>query len=127
MKKTILVIEDNEKSRFLFEDMLSDEGYEVVTAGDGDEVKQKMVERKQSGKPFDLLLVDLAVPQFNPIKFIKDNIKTHRILVISAYMDSFDLKGILKEKWKIKKPFDNNDLIARVKDRLKEPIKEDNQ
>lgn len=127
MSQTILVIEDNEKLRFIFEDMLSDEGYEIVTAKDGDEVKQKMVESKHGGKSFDLLLVDLAVPKLEPIPFIKTNIDTHRILVVSAYMDSFDLSGILEEKWKIKKPFDNNDLIDRVEERLKEPLKEGNK
>lgn len=118
MGKTILVIEDNEKTRFLLEDMLSDEGYDVVTAGDGDEVQQKMAD-----SDFDLLLVDLAVPGFSPIDFIKDNINNQLILVVSAYMDNFDLRGILEDRWIIKKPFDTNDIIAKVRERLEEPIK----
>lgn len=122
MSNIILLIEDNEKTRFILEDMLSDEGYKVVTAKNGDEVKKKMAEKEKSGKLFDLLLVDLAVPKFNPIKFIRDNIKTHRILVVSAYMDAFDLSDIQNNRWKIKKPFDNNDLIARVKERLEDPL-----
>lgn len=127
MSETILVIEDNEKTRFFLEDMLNDEGYDVVTAADGDDAQEKMDERTQSGKPFDLLLVDLAVPQFKPIEFIKANINTHRILVVSAHIDSIDLEGIIEERWKLKKPFDNNDLIARVKDRLSNPVKEVNR
>lgn len=127
MSQTILVIEDNDKTRFILEDMLSDVGYAVVTARNGDEVNQKMAEKAQTRTPFDLLLIDLSVPGFDPIDFIKSNINNHRILVVSAYMDSYDLKlkGILDERWKIKKPFDNNDLIARVRERLKASLNEE--
>lgn len=125
MKKTILVIEDNSKHRFLFEDILTDEGYEVVTAKDGDEVQKKMNESKQRGILFDLLLVDFAVPKFDPIEFIKINKGGNRILGITAFFEKFDLKeilAILEEQWIIKKPFDTNILIRKVKERIELPI-----
>jgi DNA-binding response OmpR family regulator len=125
MSQTILMIDDNDKTRFILKDMLSDEGYNVVTACNGDEANKKMDESMQTGKSFNLLLVDLSVPGFDPIKFIKIYKNMHRILVVSAYMDSYNLKGILDEKWKIRKPFDNNILIARVKERLEAPMNEE--
>ena len=124
MSKTILIIEDNPKHSRLFEDILSDEGYEVETAIDGDEVKQKMDKSESSGKPLDLLLLDIAVPVFEAIKFITDYKEKYRILVVSAYADQGDVKQILDEKWRIKKPFDVDVLIERVKERLDSPLSE---
>jgi len=38
MKKKILIVEDEEPLRFLYEEKLNEEGYEVLTACNGKEV-----------------------------------------------------------------------------------------
>jgi len=115
MSKKILVIEDNQKHSILFEDLLRDLGYQVVIAKDGDEVQQKM---KVGGKEYDLLLVDIAVPQFNAIEFIRAHKDHYPILVVSAYADREDVKKLLPDNRRIKKPFDFHILKSRVKEIL---------
>ncbi|MCU0289702.1 MAG: response regulator [Acidobacteria bacterium] len=122
MSKTILVIEDNEKHGNLYKAILRKEGFQVVIAKNGDEVKQNMAAIKAKGNCFDLLLVDIAVPGFDAVEFISAHKETYRILVVSAYADEDNVKQILEEKWRIKKPFDINVLIKKINERLL-PIK----
>jgi len=118
MSKTILVIEDNPKHSILFEDLLRGQGYEVITAKNGEEVQQRMNESFEENKPFDLLLVDISVPQFDAIEFIKGKKDHYQILVVSAYADREDVKELLPENRRIKKPFDINLFRNRVKEIL---------
>jgi DNA-binding response OmpR family regulator len=116
MNKKILLIEDNPKHRFLLEDMLDEAGYKVKTAENGDEVEKEM----EGNAPFDLLMVDIAVPGFDAVKFIEQYNEMNRILVVSAYVE--EVKDILPEKQRIKKPFDCNELMSRVEEIFKEEV-----
>lgn len=118
MSKTILVIEDNKKHRILFEDLLRGRGYDVAIAMDGNEVEQKMKESEKSGKQFNLLLVDIAMPRFDALSFIQAHKDNYQVLVVSAYADLKELDGILPDDRRIKKPFDINVLIRRVNEIL---------
>ena len=57
MKKKILIVEDEEGLRLLYEEELKAEGYEVLTAQNGKEAIQKLEE----GKP-DLIVLDIVMP-----------------------------------------------------------------
>jgi two-component system response regulator (stage 0 sporulation protein F) len=57
MKKKILVVEDEESLRLLYEEELKSEGYEVLTAGNGREA----IEQLEKGKP-DLIILDIVMP-----------------------------------------------------------------
>jgi CheY-like chemotaxis protein len=57
MKKKILVVEDEEGLRLLYEEELKAEGYEVLTAGNGREAIQQL----EAGKP-DLIILDIVMP-----------------------------------------------------------------
>ncbi len=57
MKKKILVVEDEESLRLLYEEELKTEGYEVLTAGNGREAIQQLEE----GQP-DLIVLDIVMP-----------------------------------------------------------------
>jgi len=57
MKKKILVIEDEKTLRFLLNQTLAEEGFEVEEAIDGEEGIQKLKESKP-----DLILLDLLLP-----------------------------------------------------------------
>lgn len=115
MSKTILVIEDNKKHRDFLEDILSEEGYEVETAKDESEVQGKM----SSNKPFDLITVDISIPEFEAIEFINKYKKEQRIIVVSKY--AYDAKELLDEEWRIQKPFDYKVLVKRIKEKLALP------
>jgi two-component system, response regulator, stage 0 sporulation protein F len=57
MKKKILVVEDEEGLRLLYEEELKEEGYEVITARNGREAIQQL----ESEKP-DLIILDIVMP-----------------------------------------------------------------
>jgi len=57
MKKKILVVEDEEGLRLLYEEELKAEGYEVLTARNGREAIQQL----EAGKP-DLIILDIVMP-----------------------------------------------------------------
>ncbi len=57
MKKKILIVDDEEPLRFLYEEELKEEGYEVLTACNGREALLQL----NSGKP-DLIVLDIVMP-----------------------------------------------------------------
>jgi len=57
MKKKILLVEDEESLRLLYEEELRAEGYEVVTAGNGKEALRQL----EGIKP-DLIILDIVMP-----------------------------------------------------------------
>ena len=57
MKKKILIVEDEEGLRLLYEEELKAEGYEVLTAQNGREAIRQLEE----GKP-DLIILDIVMP-----------------------------------------------------------------
>lgn len=60
MKKKILVVEDEESLRLLYEEELKSEGYEVFTAGNGREAVQQL----ETARP-DLIILDIVMPVMN--------------------------------------------------------------
>ncbi len=57
MKKRILVVEDEEPLRFLYEEELKEDGYDVLTACNGKEALLKIEEEKP-----DLIILDIVMP-----------------------------------------------------------------
>ncbi len=58
----ILVMDDEESIRKLLGRMLQSAGYEVELTVDGAEAIKKYTESKKSGKPYDVVILDLTVP-----------------------------------------------------------------
>jgi DNA-binding response OmpR family regulator len=78
--KKILFIEDESALQKTFGDILSQEGYEMVSALDG----EKGVKMAKAEKP-DLILLDLILPKlhgFEVLKQLKDGADTKNIPVI---------------------------------------------
>ena len=76
---TILFIEDERNLQKTFRDLLEDEGYEMISALDGEEGLKKAEE-----KP-DLILLDLILPKlhgFKVLEELKDKEETKDIPVI---------------------------------------------
>ena len=79
-KKKVLMIEDEAALQKIFNDLLTAEGYEFISALDG-ELGLKLVKTK---KP-DLILLDLIMPKvhgFDILRQIKEDIETKGIPVI---------------------------------------------
>jgi DNA-binding response OmpR family regulator len=79
-KGTILLVEDNEGLRKIYQDILSFDGFTVITAEDG----EKGWEMAKANKP-DFILLDLEMPKLNGfevLELIRGNTTTKNIPVI---------------------------------------------
>ncbi len=119
-KQSILVIDDSQTVRRLAELVLSEEGYDVITANDGDEGLKLAKEKMPS-----LIIVDFIMPKMNGFQFCK-NIRSDEslneipiVLITSKGEDvgkGFDEKfGIVEY---LKKPFETETLTKTVEDAL---------
>jgi CheY-like chemotaxis protein len=91
--KSILVVDDDELVSEMLSAMLEYEGYDVATAENG-AVGLKML----SSKRFDLVLLDLVMPQLDGIRFLR-LLPEHSptpppILIVSASVAGDTLKAV---------------------------------
>ncbi|MCK4555273.1 MAG: response regulator [Candidatus Aenigmarchaeota archaeon] len=118
MPKTIMIVDDEESLRELVCAILEPEGFNLVTASDGNECLNKL----KTVKP-DLILLDMMMPGMSgreTCEKIRANPKTKNIKV--AFLTVAKLSEGGKETLEkmnisdyITKPFDNSDLVNRVK------------
>lgn len=119
--KKILVIDDLPENVFILQDRLVQEGYDVITACDGNEGIEKAYESFP-----DLILLDVMMPDisgFEVCKILSTNEKTKHIpiILVTAKASAEDTKEGLESGAfdYIKKPFNRIELMARVKSALK--------
>jgi len=83
MSIKILIVDDEENIRYLYEQELIDEGYETVLAKDGKECLE-MVQRESP----DLILLDIRMPRMDGLEAIGKIIELNKnipIIINSAY------------------------------------------
>ena len=83
MKKKILVVEDEEALRFLYEEELREEGYEVLNARNGRDALLQL----EAGKP-DLIILDIPMPDMNGMEVLNRILEKKRkipIILTTAY------------------------------------------
>ncbi len=111
-KKTVLVVDDEELIRNLIARILSEEGYHVLTAGDGFEALQLLAQLVGS---VDLLLTDLTMPGMSGEQLARCASQLSpapRFLFVSGFFPAVAaarLPGPL-----LPKPFSRPDLLALV-------------
>jgi len=118
VKKKIMVVDDEESIVELVKAIMESEEYEVVTAMDGNECLEKL----KTVKP-DLIILDMMMPGMSGREVcekIRENPKTKNLKVAFLTVAKFSEtgKGVLKEMKVldyITKPFENQDLVRRVK------------
>ena len=66
MAQRILVIEDDQFLRELYDELLREEGYEVVLASDGEEGLTKI-----SAGGYDLVLLDIMLPKMDGLEILR--------------------------------------------------------
>src|SRR5690349_4400852 len=86
----LLVVDDEANLRLLYAQELSDEGYQVVTAGSTHEAVQKLEE-----SPFDLVVLDIKLKNESGIELLQRIVKERHTLPVilctafSCYKDDF--------------------------------------
>ena len=120
--KKILVVEDDVDIHNLIKSVLEKERYEINSAYSGTEAIL-LIEKND----IDLILLDLMLPGLTGEEIIK-KVTNIPIIVISAKISSEDKVNILSNGANdyITKPFDTNELLARVKVQLRINKKEQN-
>lgn len=115
MKKTILIIEDDTGIRVILQDALSEQGYDVTTAADG----EKGLELALALKP-NLIILDVMLPLmdgFEICKRVRQEGGTSPILMLTVKDEEVDkVLGLeLGADDYVTKPFSLKELSARVK------------
>jgi signal transduction histidine kinase/DNA-binding response OmpR family regulator len=111
--RPVLIVEDDEDIRDSLREVLSFEGYHVVTAGNGREA----LELLQSGVKPSVVFLDLMMPVMNGFEFLDalrkiDFLSTLPVIIVSAWPREADrapdIQGV------IKKPIDVAQLLAKA-------------
>ena len=114
MTSTLLVVDDNAGVRALLRDYLTEQGFRVRTAGDGQEAL--FVAREM--KP-DLILLDIMMPEMDGYDFIRAYRKEREtpIILLTARLDETDkVVGLeLGADDYVTKPFNMRELVARIR------------
>ncbi len=118
MKQTILIADDSAVNLTIMRDILSDAGYEVILAQNG----QNAIEEALANLP-DLILMDWQMPVMNGIealKALKQDPETSEIpvIMVTGIATTAEHLQVAYEKGAIdfiKKPFEKIELLARVK------------
>jgi CheY-like chemotaxis protein len=121
MSKKILVVDDEPAILNLVENRLRANGYDVVTAADGEEGVQKA----KAENP-DLILLDIMMPKMSGCEaavLIQDDPKTKDIpiIMLTALVSKNEESKRVQYRLNIciAKPFDNQDLVAKVQEHIR--------
>ena len=116
----ILIVDDEEMDRVLERAILESAGHELLYAGDG-EVALKVCREA----PVDLVVTDLAMPNFNGLRFIKELREEGfriPIIAISGWaQDQLDLAKDYGADLTLFKPIDGYELLKSVHEMLDLP------
>jgi len=113
-KGSILVVDDEAEIREGLEMLLSSEGYGVASAETGDAGLAKLEEQ-----PFDLLLLDVSLPDRNGLELLREIRRRDpflSVVLITAYGSIDMARAAFKSGAQdyITKPWSNDELLAQV-------------
>ncbi len=111
----ILVVEDNQNTRKLLTTILSADGYNTLTANDGEEALAVLEHNH-----VDLMVLDVMMPRmdgYSLTKILRENGSQMPILMLSAKQNVADKKNgfLVGIDDYLTKPFDFEELLLRVK------------
>lgn len=119
---TILIVEDERHLQTILSDLLKDEGYNVLSAYDGEEALNIL--SKQSP---DLVLLDLILPKkdgFEVLKAMKEDskIKGIPVIVLTNLEGSSDIEKALDlgaETYLVKANYKLEEILDKIKKAIK--------
>lgn len=110
----ILLMEDDLILNEIISEHLEEEGYQVLSVFDGEEAQEKIY-----SQTFDLLLLDVNVPNLSGFDLLKD-IRSKEIKIAAIFITSANMLEDIEEGFKsgcddyIKKPFELKELDLRI-------------
>ncbi|NLE34388.1 MAG: response regulator transcription factor [Bacteroidales bacterium] len=112
----ILICEDNQMASRAMSVVLNREGYDSVTAADGNKAIEAL--RKTD---FDLAIIDIHMPYHSGlevIRFLRTELKRQTpVLIVSAFSDPQMQRQAaeMKVSGYLTKPFDPDDLLTKIR------------
>jgi DNA-binding response OmpR family regulator len=128
-KGKILIVEDQVGFRLIYEDLLVHEGYEVITAEDGEKGWELVKEKKPS-----LVLLDLGLPKVDGFEVLRrmradPEMKTIPVIIFSVMGEQSDVKKAMEmgaNDYTIKGFYTPRQILSKIKSQLIlfEPMKD---
>jgi DNA-binding NtrC family response regulator len=115
---TILIVDDNEDLQFNLSNIIQSEGYNVLTAGEGN----KALKEVKSKSP-DLVLLDMRLPGMDGISILEEIKRIDNNIIVIMLTAFGEVKGAVRAMKLgahdyITKPFDNEELLLIIKKAL---------
>ena len=121
MNKTILIVDDSATLRASVNFVLTDAGYNVLQAKNGEEGLAKLLENKRTGEKVDMINSDINMPVMDGITFIKEvkkgDFRFIPILILTTESENskkMEGKAAGASGWLVK-PFKPEQLVWVVK------------
>ncbi len=126
--KKIIIVEDEEILQNLLNKKLTEKGYAVEVAGDGEEGIQKIRETKP-----DLILLDIIMPKMGGFEVLEEmqkdeSISQTPVIVVSNSGQPVEIDRAQKlgaKDWIVKTEFDPQEVIDKIINQIGEPNKEE--
>jgi DNA-binding NtrC family response regulator len=90
---TILIVDDEQMMRDLLTKILARDGYQLLTAEDGEQALEVLKQRK-----VDIVITDIKMPKldgFGLLKEIKSRGTVSTVIIMTAYGDTYTVKDAL--------------------------------
>jgi len=115
--ETILLVDDDESLRSLGEDMLSQMGYTVITASNGEEALNLF---KRDSEKISLVILDLMMPEMDGQRCLEEILKSDsaaKVLVASGYSANGLTKKTIETGAKgfVHKPYEMRRLLQTIR------------
>lgn len=121
-KRKILIVDDDDSLRNALKDKINQEGFDALTASDGEEGLKIGIKEKP-----DLILLDVFMPKLNGIKMLKKLREGEwgehvPVLLLSNDDDPEHIRETLKDNatdYLIKSDWGLEDIIKKIKETLR--------
>ena len=114
-RRTVLLVEDDEDVRDAVEQILTDEGFHVVSAPDGEAALEVLA---QGHHRFCTIILDLLMPGVDGAEFLaraRDQLLSTPVLLFSAALLPAHLRDHPQVKDLIPKPVDADVLVEKIR------------
>jgi CheY-like chemotaxis protein len=115
--ETILLVEDEGSLRRLLREVLTESGYVVIEAADGEEGFRACRERELRGERIDLLLTDVVMPGMSG-RQLAARVREHNPDVGVLLMSGYDDDDVRSDEPVLSKPFSAGAVTRRVREVL---------
>ncbi|MDD2679485.1 MAG: response regulator [Candidatus Omnitrophica bacterium] len=117
----ILIVDDDEKERELYRDMLLSQGFEMLTADNGEDGLRLAIENRP-----DLILLDVMMPHKKGSEVSEDLLENNRtkdipVIYLTSIITEEEVKsqhGVVSGRYIISKSSNREELVRRINEVL---------